>query len=44
MEHWSKSGFGIWAIVDREEKVLLGRCGLNLIAYTLEVEVDSVLV
>lgn len=39
--HWSKHGFGIWAITNRE-KTLLGRCGLNLIAETSEVEVDFV--
>jgi ribosomal-protein-alanine N-acetyltransferase len=43
LEHWDKHGFGIWAITDRERKVLLGRCGLNLIAETSEIEVDFVL-
>jgi RimJ/RimL family protein N-acetyltransferase len=43
LEHWGKHGFGIWAITDKERKALLGRCGLNLIAETSEVEVDFVL-
>ena len=33
----------MWAIAGKEEKVLLGRCGLNLIADTSEAEVDVVL-
>lgn len=43
LEHWNKHGFGIWAITDKKKKVLLGRCGLNLITETSEVEVDFVL-
>ena len=43
LEHWDKHGFGIWAIIDKKKRVLLGRCGLNLIAETSEVEVDFVL-
>jgi ribosomal-protein-alanine N-acetyltransferase len=43
LEHWSKHAFGIWAITDKENKTLLGRCGLNFIAETSEVEVDFVL-
>ena len=41
LKHWDKHDFGIWAITGGEE-VLLGRCGLNLIAETSEVEVDFV--
>jgi ribosomal-protein-alanine N-acetyltransferase len=41
LEHWDKHGFGIWAVAGKEE-VLLGRCGLNLITETSEVEVDFV--
>lgn len=43
LEHWNRHGFGIWAIVDKGKGVLLGRCGLNLITETSEVEVDFVL-
>jgi ribosomal-protein-alanine N-acetyltransferase len=42
LEHWDKHGFGLWAVTDKEKKVLLGRCGLNLITETSEVEVDFV--
>jgi ribosomal-protein-alanine N-acetyltransferase len=43
IKHWDKHGFGIWAITDKKKKSLLGRCGLNLITETSEVEVDFVL-
>ena len=43
LEHWSKHGFGIWAVTDKEKKALIGRCGLNLIIDTSETEVDFVL-
>jgi ribosomal-protein-alanine N-acetyltransferase len=42
LNHWDKHGFGIWAIVDKTSGALLGRCGLNFIAETSEVEVDFV--
>ena len=43
LKHWGKHGFGIWAIIDKSNGLLIGRCGLNLIAETSEVEVDFVL-
>jgi RimJ/RimL family protein N-acetyltransferase len=43
MDHWSRFGFGIWAIGDKSNKILLGRCGLNIIAETSEVEVDFII-
>jgi ribosomal-protein-alanine N-acetyltransferase len=42
MNHWNKHGFGIWAMTDKQTNTLLGRCGLNLITETSEVEVDFV--
>jgi len=42
LHHWTKHGFGIWAMTDKEKKILLGRCGLNLIVETSEVELDFV--
>lgn len=42
LKHWGEHGFGIWAITDKANGVLLGRCGLNLIGETSEVEVDFV--
>lgn len=43
LAHWVKHGFGIWAITDKRSGVLLGRCGLNHIAETSEVEVDFII-
>jgi ribosomal-protein-alanine N-acetyltransferase len=43
VNHWDKHGFGIWAIADKQTDALLGRCGLNLITETSEVEVDFVI-
>jgi len=43
MKHWKNHGFGIWAIVQKEDETLIGRCGLNLIDETSEVEVDFLL-
>jgi ribosomal-protein-alanine N-acetyltransferase len=43
LDHWVKHGFGIWAITEKDKRFLLGRCGLNLIAETMEVEADFVL-
>jgi ribosomal-protein-alanine N-acetyltransferase len=43
LKHWGKHGFGIWAIINKANGVLIGRCGLNLIDETSEVEVDFVL-
>ena len=43
LKHWKNHGFGIWAVVHREDRMLIGRCGLNLIDETSEVEVDFVL-
>lgn len=41
--HWRKHGFGIWAVTDKEEGSILGRCGLNSITETSGVEVDFVI-
>lgn len=43
LDHWKRFGFGIWAITDKANNVLLGRCGLNMIAESSEVEVDFVI-
>jgi ribosomal-protein-alanine N-acetyltransferase len=42
LKHWDEHDFGIWAIIDKANGALIGRCGLNLIGETLEVEVDFV--
>jgi len=43
LAHWAKHGFGIWAVTDKHSGFLLGRCGLNLITETSEVEVDFII-
>jgi RimJ/RimL family protein N-acetyltransferase len=43
LSHWNKYGFGLWAITRRESPCLIGRCGLNYIPETSEVEIDFVL-
>ncbi len=43
LKHWEKHGFGIYAVTRREDGILLGRCGLNYIDETSEVEVDFVI-
>jgi len=43
LKHWDKHGYGIWAIINKANGHLIGRCGLNLIPETSEVEVDFVL-
>ena len=42
-EHWNRHNFGIWAILHKRKKILIGRCGLNLIDETSEVEIDFLL-
>ncbi len=43
LSHWKKYGFGLWAITRKEGSCLIGRCGLNYIPETSEVEIDFVL-
>ncbi len=43
LSHWKKYGFGLWAITKKENSFLIGRCGLNYILETSEVEIDFVL-
>jgi len=43
LSHWKKYGFGLWAITRKENPILIGRCGLNYISETSEVEIDFVL-
>jgi ribosomal-protein-alanine N-acetyltransferase len=43
INHWNKHGYGIWAVTDKQTNIIVGRCGLNLINETSEVEVDFVI-
>jgi ribosomal-protein-alanine N-acetyltransferase len=41
--HWEEHGFGLWAVESRATGKLLGRCGLQRIEETGEVEADVIL-
>ncbi len=41
--HWQEKGYGLWAMELRSTGVLLGRCGLQHIPETDEVEIDFIL-
>ena len=43
LEHWGKHGYGLWAVHSRSEEKLMGRCGLQYLPETDEVEVDFIL-
>lgn len=43
LNHWQERGYGLWAVESRESGVLMGRCGLQYIPETAEVEVDFIL-
>ena len=42
-EHWQEHGYGLWAVEMELTWTLIGRCGLQYIAETDEVEVDFIL-
>ena len=41
--HWQERGYGLWAVENQSSGDLLGRCGLQYLPDTGEVEVDFVL-
>ena len=43
LAHWQEKGYGLWAVEHRETGVLLGRCGLQYLEETDEVEVDFII-
>src|SRR5574337_874481 len=43
LKHWEERGYGLWAVELRTTGELIGRCGLQLIAETDEVEIDFIL-
>jgi len=43
LAHWQEHGYGLWAVEQRTTGALLGRCGLQLITETDEVEIDFIL-
>ena len=43
LSHWEEHGYGLWAVTLAETGQLLGRCGIQYIPETDEVEVDFIL-
>lgn len=43
LTHWQEKGYGLWAVELRSTGQLLGRCGLQYLPETDEVEVDFIL-
>jgi ribosomal-protein-alanine N-acetyltransferase len=43
IEHWEKHGFGMWALVHKESGKMIGRCGLQYLDNTPEVELGYLL-
>ena len=43
LKHWDEHGFGLWAVERLPSKEFMGRCGLQVIRETSEVEVDFIL-
>jgi ribosomal-protein-alanine N-acetyltransferase len=43
LTHWEERGYGLWAVESRANGALMGRCGLQYLADTDEVEVDFIL-
>ncbi len=43
LSHWQENGYGLWAVELRSTGELLGRCGLQYIPETNEVEIDFIL-
>jgi len=43
IEHWEKHGFGMWSLVHKESGKMIGRCGLQYLDNTPEVELGYLL-
>ena len=41
--HWGERGYGLWAVVRSTDYTLLGRCGIQYLPDTDEVEIDFLL-
>jgi len=40
LHHWETRGYGLWAVVERESGLLIGRCGLAFVEELQAVEID----
>ncbi|NJL38155.1 MAG: GNAT family N-acetyltransferase [Leptolyngbyaceae cyanobacterium SM1_4_3] len=38
LDHWQKHGFGVWALIHKQNQQLMGHCGLHYLGDTSEVE------
>jgi ribosomal-protein-alanine N-acetyltransferase len=43
LKHWEERGYGLWAVASQSSGELVGRCGLQFLPDTGEVEVDFIL-
>jgi ribosomal-protein-alanine N-acetyltransferase len=43
LKHWEERGYGLWAVQSQSSEELMGRCGLQFLPDTGEVEVDFIL-
>ncbi len=43
LAHWDEYGYGLWAVEQRATGELLGRCGLQYLVETDDVEIDFIL-
>lgn len=43
IEHWQKNNFGMWAVVNKINNKMIGRCGLCFLDNTEEVELGYIL-
>jgi ribosomal-protein-alanine N-acetyltransferase len=43
IKHWNERGYGLWAVEPKSPRVLMGRCGLQYLPDTDEIEVDGLL-
>lgn len=43
LSHWQERGYGLWAVASQGTGELMGRCGLQYLSETNEVEVDFLL-
>ena len=43
LTHWQEKGYGLWAVEHQATNALLGRCGLQYLPETDEVEIDFLL-
>lgn len=39
IQHWEKYGFGVWAVIEKASRKLIGHCGLNCLPNSPDIEV-----